>query len=277
MSDERDLTVQKNAPCKPGKKALSTMMVLAMLCTMLSEIMVPVKAASYELFNPISGSVQGTGYDENAGHYGIDLYPYNYGDPVYAVASGTIMYSCPRNHTKVYQSGDDCCTVKIILDEPITYNGMTYVCAFYTHMSSLVYDIYCGYKPDCVSEYNAGLRQGALQTESVHVEAGDIIGYVGKGNGATHLHLSFEASEADGYTMMPNSEYYNVFDWEYNEKITAKESNTASNNTPSQDKETNSNYPYPSLLDYYDLDSSFNQLARNKISSAFQDYILKAI
>ncbi len=183
----------------------------------------PVYATSNELLNPITGTVQGAGYDESAGHYGIDLYPYSYGDPIYAVASGTIMYSCPRNHTSAVQTGDDCCTVKIILDEPITYNGTTYVCAFYTHMSSLVYDIYCGYKPACVSEYNAGLREGALPTESVHVEAGDVIGYAGKGNGATHLHLSFEASEADGYAMMPNSEYYEVFGWSYNGRIVAGE------------------------------------------------------
>lgn len=194
-------------------------------------VAIPVSATDYGLLNPISGTVQGAGYDESAGHYGIDLYPYNYGDPVYAVASGTIMYSCERNHTSVYQEGDDCCTVKIILDEPITYNGTTYVCAFYTHMSSLVYDIYCGYKAACVEEYNAGLRTDALPTESVHVEAGDLIGYVGKGNGATHLHLSFEASEADGYAMMPNSEYYDVFGWCYNDTITANVSNTVVDNS----------------------------------------------
>ncbi len=230
---KKDLIIQKTAPCKAGKRVLSAIMALAMLCTMMCGITVPVTATSYELLNPITGTVQGAGYDETAGHYGIDLYPYNYGDPVYAVASGTIMYSCPRNHTKEYQSGDDCCTVKIILDEPITYNGTTYVCAFYTHMSALVYDIYCGYKAACVEEYNAGLRTDALPTESVHVEAGDLIGYVGKGNGATHLHFSFEASEADGYAMMPNSEYYDVFEWCYNDSITAGGTTSVSNNVAS--------------------------------------------
>lgn len=211
----------------PVRRIVSVVLTLSMICTLLCVGTVPTSAASYDLLNPISGTVQGTGYDESAGHYGIDLYPYNYGDPVYAVSSGTLMYSCERNHTKEYQTGDDCCTVKIILDEPITYNGMTYVCAFYTHMSSLVYDVYCGYKDACVAEYNAGMRTNALPTESVHVNAGDLIGYVGKGNGATHLHFSFEASEADGYAMMPNSEYYNVFDWEYNDTIVAISNNNA--------------------------------------------------
>jgi len=206
---------------RPVCKIVSIIMTLSMICTLFCGLTIPTSAANYDLLNPISGTVQGTGYDERAGHYGIDLYPYNYGDPVYAVSSGTLMYSCERNHTREYQSGDDCCTVKIILDEPLTYNGVTYVCAFYTHMSSLVYDVYCGYKDACVAEYNAGMRTNALPTESVHVNAGDLIGYVGKGNGATHLHFSFEASEADGYAMMPNSEYYDVFGWSYNGSISA--------------------------------------------------------
>ena len=126
---------------KAMKKAIAFLLLSVMLLQMLpvfAGITFEASAEPRTLLNPISGTVQGAGYDESAGHYGIDLYPYNYGDPVYAVASGTLMYSCPRNHTQEYQSGDDLCTVKIILDEPITYNGMTYVCAFYTHMSDLV-------------------------------------------------------------------------------------------------------------------------------------------
>ena len=104
-------------------------LVLAVIMVVTSVNIVATGAEQPKLVNPITGTVQGAGYDENSGHDGIDLYPYNYGDPVYAVASGTIMYSCTRNHTREYQAGDDCCTVKIILDEPITYNGTTYVCA----------------------------------------------------------------------------------------------------------------------------------------------------
>ena len=39
----------------------------------------------------------------------------------------------------------------------------------------------------------------------------------------------------------------------------------------------NSDYPYPSLLDYSDLETSFNTLARDKILSPYQNYILTAI
>ena len=101
-------------------RILTMLMAVLMICTMMDGIVIPASAADYDLVNPISGTVQGAGYDESAGHYGIDLYPYNYGDPVYAVSAGTLMYSCERNHTREYQAGDDCCTVKIILDEPIT-------------------------------------------------------------------------------------------------------------------------------------------------------------
>ncbi len=44
--DERDLTVQKKAHCKAGKRVLSAIMVLAMLCTMMCGTTVPVTASS---------------------------------------------------------------------------------------------------------------------------------------------------------------------------------------------------------------------------------------
>lgn len=208
--------------------------IVSFLCSVLlvfSTIVIPQHThatASTSFQNPISGTVQGSGYAESAGHYGIDLYPYNYGDPIYAVASGTITYSCTQNHTKVVQPGDTCGSVKILLDEPFTYNGYTYVSAFYTHMSALVYDIYCDLRDECIADYNAGNREGALESGSIHVEAGDLIGYAGKGNGATHLHFSFETGEVGNYHMMGNSEYYDVFGWHYNETIVAKETTAKS-------------------------------------------------
>ncbi len=133
-------------------RIFSLFMAIVMLTASLQGITLHSHATSPSFTNPITGTVQGEGYDESAGHNGIDLYPYNYGDPVYAVASGTITYSCPRNHTRIYQTGDDCCSVKILLDEPFTYNGYTYISAFYTHMSALEYDIYCGYKQRCFQQ-----------------------------------------------------------------------------------------------------------------------------
>lgn len=213
---------------------MKTKKFISFLCSVLlvfSTIVIPQHThavASTSFLNPISGTVQGSGYAEDAGHYGIDLYPYSYGDPVYTVASGTITYSCAQNHTKVIQSGDTCGSVKILLDEPFTYNGYTYVSAFYTHMSALVYDIYCGFNSGCIADYNAGEREDALESGSIHVEAGDLIGYAGKGNGATHLHFSFETGEDSDYHMMPNSEYYDVFGWSYNETIVAGKGDAAS-------------------------------------------------
>ncbi len=159
---------------------------------------------------PITGTVHGAGYDESAGHFGIDLYPSEgYGAPVHAIGSGTLIYSCPDHHTS---TPGDKCSAKILLDEPFTYNGYNYISAYYTHMSGLVYDVYCNDRSGCIADYQVGKRQGALPSNSVRVEAGDVIGYVGKGNGATHLHLSFETGEAQEHHMMPNSEYLEV-DW----------------------------------------------------------------
>ncbi len=220
---------------KTLRKFICGVMTLATICGTVPGMTVPALAEEYGFVNPITGTVQGTGYDESSGHNGIDLYPYNYGDPVYAVAPGTITYSCEKNHTHAVQSGDDCGSVKILLDEPFTYNGYTYVSAFYTHMSELVYDIYCGFNNNCISDYESGERENALESGSVHVEAGDIIGYVGKGNAATHLHLSFETGEKSGYEMMPNSEYFDVFGWDYGDSIEAGETQ----NIPDTGEETN--------------------------------------
>ena len=210
----------------PFRRIISVVLTVALLGISLFGAAMPVSAETFGFTNPITGTVQGSGYDENAGHMGIDLYPYSYGDPIYAVASGTITYSCEKNHTKAIQPNDDCCSVKILLDEPFTYNGYTYVSAFYTHMSDLVYDVYCGFNSNCIADYNSGLRENALESGSIHVEAGDLIGYAGRGNGATHLHFSFETGEDANYRMMPNSEYYEVFGWSYNGSITANEVNT---------------------------------------------------
>ena len=211
----------------PFRRIISVVLTVALLGISLFGAAMPVSAETFGFTNPITGTVQGSGYDENAGHMGIDLYPYSYGDPIYAAASGTITYSCEKNHTKAIQPNDDCCSVKILLDEPFTYNGYTYVSAFYTHMSDLVYDVYCGFNSNCIADYNSGLRENALESGSIHVEAGDLIGYAGRGNGATHLHFSFETGEDANYRMMPNSEYYEVFGWSYNGSITANEVNTS--------------------------------------------------
>lgn len=108
--------------------------------------------------------------------------------PVHALAAGTLEYS-ERGHTVWTQPPDTPLSIRIALDEPIELEErdpgdprkkrkrrVTHV--YYTHMSALRYDV-----PECTS------APPTPCAPRVHVEAGELLGTSGIGNGSPHLHV----------------------------------------------------------------------------------------
>jgi len=88
-----------------------------------------VSAATTSFSLPMkSGTTQGTGYE----HAGLDIHA-PMGTPIYAVANGKITYS-EYGHTVNTGAHETAYSVKILLDSPFTYGGITYISAYYTHM-----------------------------------------------------------------------------------------------------------------------------------------------
>jgi LysM repeat protein len=117
-----------------------------------------------------SATVQGVGND----HGGADLFA-PMGTPIYAIANGKITYS-EYGHTVNTGKHETPYSVKILLDQTITYAGTSYPYVYYTHMqSNLVYNVgSSGSKPNTIS-----------------VKQGQVIGYSGTANNSPHLHLNF--------------------------------------------------------------------------------------
>ncbi|MBQ8208651.1 MAG: peptidoglycan DD-metalloendopeptidase family protein [Clostridia bacterium] len=207
------------------KKLLSLTFVLIFMFSALGAWTVSIGAENADFLVPITGTVQGTGYE----HAGVDIHA-SKGTPVYAVADGTIIYS-EFGHTPVYSGYEDVDTrysVKIELNEPLEYNGQTYVNAFYTHLSGLVYEV----------NQNQPATATSSEPYSITVEAGDLIGYSGLGRGVPHLHFSFETfdtTDSAGYEHMGTDDLIKVLGWSYGESITATtsfiESSTVYNST----------------------------------------------
>lgn len=144
---------------------------------------------SVSFSKPISSAtVQGIGYE----HPGVDLHA-PIGTPVYAVANGTIQYS-EWGHTVNKGSHETAYSVKIKLDKPFTRNGVKYICAYYTHMSKLVYDV----------------PEKSNKSNTIHVKPGDLIGYSGTANYCAHLHFSFEGDASSNYKMMYTTDVCNM-------------------------------------------------------------------
>jgi murein DD-endopeptidase MepM/ murein hydrolase activator NlpD len=90
--------------------------------------------------------------------------------PVYAIAAGTLDYS-ERGHTLWMTAPDTPLSVRIALDAPLPWKGHQVTHVYYTHMSRLEF------------------QQPEGAAERRHVEAGELIGTSGIGNGVAHLHL----------------------------------------------------------------------------------------
>lgn len=215
-------------------KITAFLIAVIMVINVVASMGVTAHAQNYELVNPISGQVQGTGND----HAGVDIFA-PLGTPIYAVSSGYIQYS-ERGHTHDYGKSEDTPnSVKIVMDTPIQYNGLTYTNAFYTHLSELVYDVHDG------------------EPLSIHVNAGDLIGYSGCGNGVNHLHFSFEwvsPNNGDDWKHMTTDEVINIIGWSRSKWITALDHTTF--NDYSQGNENN---PYASTLTFAQIKSKFPQ------------------
>lgn len=215
-------------------KITAFLIAVIMVINVVASMGVTAHAQNYELVNPISGQVQGTGND----HAGVDIFA-PLGTPIYAVSSGYIQYS-ERGHTHDYGKSEDTPnSVKIVMDTPIQYNGLTYTNAFYTHLSELVYDVHDG------------------EPLSIHVNAGDLIGYSGCGNGVNHLHFSFEwvnPNNDNDWQHMTTDEVISAMGWSRSKWITALDRTTFNNN--SQGNEYN---PYVSTLTFAQIKNKFPQ------------------
>lgn len=90
--------------------------------------------------------------------------------PVHAILAGTIDYA-ERGHTLWMTAPDTPLSVRIRLDEPVPWKGRRVTHVYYTHMSRLEFE----------QAEGAEVRR--------HVDAGELIGTSGVGNGVAHLHL----------------------------------------------------------------------------------------
>jgi murein DD-endopeptidase MepM/ murein hydrolase activator NlpD len=90
--------------------------------------------------------------------------------PVYAIAAGTLDYA-ERGHTLWMTAPDTPLSIRIALDAPVPWKGHHVTHVYYTHMSRL----------EVEQAEGSPLRR--------HVEAGELIGTSGIGNGVAHLHL----------------------------------------------------------------------------------------
>jgi len=125
------------------------------------------------LIIPIHGTEAGYSSDT-----GLDIAAPK-GTPCYAAASGTIIYS-EYGHTRWTTPPDTPYSVLIKLDKPFTFEGRIANYIWYTHLSALQYNV-----PD-----------GSSQT--LHVNAGDIVGKSGLGNNNAHLHFGVLTNRAQG-------------------------------------------------------------------------------
>ncbi len=90
--------------------------------------------------------------------------------PVHALAAGTLDYS-ERGHTPWTRGKDTPNSVRLKLDAPLAWNGRRVTHVYYTHLSSLA------------------TVQHEGDAERKHVEAGELLGVSGIGNGVPHLHI----------------------------------------------------------------------------------------
>ena len=131
---------------------------------------------TYTLVKPLAHGSTGANSTTDSG---LDIFA-AVGTDVYAAASGYIVYS-EYGHTfcapPTYPN-DTPNSILIKLDDPITYNGRTAYYMWYTHLSSIVFNVKDG---------------SALTT---HVTAGQKIGASGIGANSAHLHFGIIINKA---------------------------------------------------------------------------------
>jgi len=191
---------------KRGNFTITRILALAITIIMLLSITQPIimvsASSSFGFASPMkSGTTQGTGYE----HAGLDIHA-PIGTPIYAVADGKITYS-EYGHTENTGSHETAYSVKILLDKPFNYGGVTYISAYYTHMQkNLVYNVACN-------------KHGGTKSNTISVKKGDLIGYSGTANYAGHLHFAFEGNATSNYKMSGTAGTLNILGLSYNQKL----------------------------------------------------------
>jgi hypothetical protein len=116
--------------------------------------------------------------------------------PVHAIASGTLDYSEP-GHTRWTGGKDTPNSVRLKLDAPIVWKNRRITHVYYTHLSHL----------------ETVQAEGAASPK--HVEAGELLGVSGIGNGVPHLHVGLlldDRVEQDSWdTLLVEGEIRKVF------------------------------------------------------------------
>ena len=130
---------------------------------------IPIEKTYYGMIRPMSGVDR-----SYAGDTGMDIAATK-GTPIYAAASGIIRYSYyEKNDPFSPQNGypnDTPYRIRIKLDIPVMFEGITYEDNFYTHLSGIVYN------------------KGRNENKTIHVRQGELIGYCGSGRHNVHLHF----------------------------------------------------------------------------------------
>lgn len=136
----------------------------------------PVSEENFIFSSPFGPRLQASDNDRYDFHRGLDL-PGTRGDPVYAVASGTI-YKAYAEGSATYPDGGNVVIVEHTLDDPFVFRGIS---------TSTIYTVYMhldSFGVDATAYLTSGVKNTVTQ--------GELIGTMGDSGTTDFVHLHFE-------------------------------------------------------------------------------------